>query len=182
MRHASFGWWIVTGLLLAGGSAAEEVGAPIVERREGQEPALDRENHVVQGETVYSEFDYVVQKAARLLTPVQIKRKVEVPSGYMLRGYSAKNTERYCVDPDTSWKQLGGAREWLCLIPSSSEEVFVARYIRWVDTLGGSRKDLKQPVPFEWAQETLPAAEASRISTTTMFRGEIVYGQRSRKS
>ena len=149
-------------------------GEPITERHEGSSPLHGEESHVVQGEAIYAEFDYVKQKAARLLEDVQVTKKQTFHPGKILLGYSGKKSEHYC-SYDPTHKVMGmPAPGWACLVPGKGNR-FVGRYLIADGATLGRRKSLSSQPLFEWTEATLPTEKAAELSAGRLFRKEIVY-------
>jgi hypothetical protein len=151
-------------------------GTPITQRHEGSSPLHGEESHVVQGEAIYAEFDYVKQKAARLLEEVKVTKKKSFHQGTILLGYSGKKSERYCVR-DAKHKVFGissSTSGWTCLVPGHDNR-FVGRYLIADGAIAGRRKSLSSQPTFEWTEATLPTDMAIELSAGRLFRKEIVY-------
>jgi hypothetical protein len=149
-------------------------GTRILERVAGKSPEVGVESQVVQGELVYSEFDYVRQKAARLLEPVKVTRKKTIPAGTILEGYLGKKGEHYCLFNATTVLGLIPRAGWFCLVPGRDQK-FVTLNTLAEDAWGVSSKALKVKPAFEWTYQSISADLASEHGLGGLYRKEIVY-------
>ncbi len=163
-------------LLILVGTALQAQGEPIVRSHQGARPVANEESHVVQGEAVYSEFDYVTQSAAVLLEPVVVGPRKRLAAGEVLLGFDSKRQGRRYCKLDEDHRTLG-MREatWVCLVPGPTNDTFVSRYLLAQGAVLGRRKKLSKEAQFRITDVPLPTERASEVSGRRMFRNEIVF-------
>lgn len=149
-------------------------GKPVLSRQFGSEAALNEEVSAGPGERVYTEYDYPVQEAARILDDTKYGKRIAFSKGQVLYGFfndKVAGERWYCTTQEVRSWVTGPIDVALCLSGPTHTMQFTR--IKPIG-VGAIAKSAKPVVAYEPLTVSVPAEYAATWEGN-FYRKEIVY-------
>lgn len=117
-RRASFApYLLVVAVLLLAGCASTAVNRPATSYEIGEFPEIGQRRVANVGDVIYTKYDYVAQKGARLTDGYEggfLLGRVGVPAGTFLRALGVGGSVEYCTERELYYDPLTGPYDVVC--------------------------------------------------------------------